>query len=155
MAVTPTEVLLLEMRMARVVYMRDVSNRMSQVYVEVLSSQLQHQTTNEETSVNTSVPSVGGGGFNRLCGWANLTSKCRGLTDSQTQILASFANLLPPAPQMIFFSLLILFEFLQTRLCLTSFCLLVCLFCSLLHKNLRERCYLLPSYNAVNYASRR
>lgn len=68
MAVTPTEVLLLEMRMARVVYMRDVSNRMSQVYVEVLSSQLQHQTTNEETSVNTSAPSVGGGGFNRLCG---------------------------------------------------------------------------------------
>ena len=49
MAVTPTEVLLLGMRMAREVYMRNVLNRMSQVYVEVLSSHLQHQTTNQET----------------------------------------------------------------------------------------------------------
>lgn len=71
---------------------------------------------------------------------------------------SNFFRLSPPPHLICLFPLLILFEFHQTRLCLTTFlfiCFFVCSFCSLLPKNPRERCLLLPSYNAVNYASRR
>lgn len=67
-----------------------------------------------------------GGGFNWLCGWANLATKCRGLAGSHTPIETTSFRLHPRTSNGSLL-LLILFEFHPKRLCVATF-LLFCLF---------------------------